>query len=77
MALYASRPQQALYFLPLPQGQGSLRPTFGRSVFTEGSMMRGPLGGAGGSPELVRVAVASPPSEPPEVVSLSLPALLC
>ena len=23
------RPQQCLYFLPLPQGQGSLRPTFG------------------------------------------------
>ena len=23
------RPQQFLYFLPLPQGQGSLRPTFG------------------------------------------------
>src|SRR5947207_8702726 len=26
---YATRPQQFLYFLPLPQGQGSLRPTFG------------------------------------------------
>ena len=25
---YASRPQQFLYFLPLPQGQGSLRPIF-------------------------------------------------
>jgi hypothetical protein len=23
------RPQQCLYFLPLPQGQASLRPTFG------------------------------------------------
>ena len=23
------RPQHCLYFLPLPQGQGSLRPTFG------------------------------------------------
>ena len=26
---YATRPQQFLYFLPLPQGQGSLRPTLG------------------------------------------------
>jgi hypothetical protein len=26
---YATRPQQFLYFFPLPQGQGSLRPTFG------------------------------------------------
>ncbi len=24
-----SQPQHFLYFLPLPQGQGSLRPTFG------------------------------------------------
>src|SRR5256885_16903002 len=28
-ANYATRPQQFLYFFPLPQGQGSLRPTFG------------------------------------------------
>src|SRR5437588_12165070 len=27
--LHATRPQQFLYFLPLPQGHGSLRPTFG------------------------------------------------
>src|SRR6266513_4002629 len=26
---YATRPQQFLYFFPLPQGHGSLRPTFG------------------------------------------------
>src|SRR2546430_9352659 len=26
---YAMRPQQFLYFLPLPQGHGSLRPTLG------------------------------------------------
>src|SRR5262249_53690719 len=26
---YAVRPQQFLYFFPLPQGHGSLRPTFG------------------------------------------------
>src|ERR1700690_2465052 len=26
---HAYRPQQCLYFLPLPQGQGSLRPTLG------------------------------------------------
>jgi hypothetical protein len=26
---YATRPQQFLYFLPLPHGHGSLRPTFG------------------------------------------------
>src|SRR4026208_605215 len=26
---YAVRPQQFLYFFPLPHGQGSLRPTFG------------------------------------------------
>lgn len=25
---YSLRPWQCLYFLPLPQGQGSLRPTF-------------------------------------------------
>src|SRR5438270_13734811 len=30
-ANYATRPQQFLYFFPLPQGQGSLRPTFGNS----------------------------------------------
>src|SRR5213075_3349998 len=29
LAIYATRPQQFLYFLPLPQGHGSLRPTFG------------------------------------------------
>ena len=28
-AFYASFPWQFLYFLPLPQGQGSFRPTFG------------------------------------------------
>src|SRR6266568_7589634 len=28
---YATRPQQFLYFFPLPHGQGSLRPTFGNS----------------------------------------------
>jgi hypothetical protein len=27
------RPQQFLYFLPLPQGHGSLRPTFGPTRF--------------------------------------------
>src|SRR5262249_6895685 len=27
--LYATRPQQFLYFFPLPQGHGSLRPTLG------------------------------------------------
>ena len=26
---YAEAPQHFLYFLPLPQGQGSLRPTLG------------------------------------------------
>ena len=26
---YAAAPQHCLYFLPLPHGQGSLRPTFG------------------------------------------------
>ena len=31
------RPQQFLYFLPLPQGQGSLRPTFGISRRTGAS----------------------------------------
>ena len=31
-AHYAVRPQQFLNFLPLPQGQGSLRPTFGISA---------------------------------------------
>src|SRR5438477_8365525 len=29
LAIYATRPQQFLYFFPLPQGHGSLRPTFG------------------------------------------------
>src|SRR5438874_11232633 len=29
MYCYAVRPQQFLYFFPLPQGHGSLRPTFG------------------------------------------------
>ncbi len=28
---YAAAPQHFLYFLPLPQGQGSLRPIFGVS----------------------------------------------
>src|SRR6266542_2592912 len=28
-AVYATRPQQFLYFFPLPHGHGSLRPTFG------------------------------------------------
>src|SRR4029077_9862001 len=31
---YATRPQQFLYFLPLPHGHGSLRPTFGSSRLT-------------------------------------------
>src|ERR671931_959271 len=37
---YATRPQQFLYFFPLPHGHGSLRPTFGssrRTVFTTSS----------------------------------------
>src|SRR5205809_4795289 len=29
--IYAVRPQQFLYFFPLPHGHGSLRPTFGSS----------------------------------------------
>ena len=29
--VHAATPQHFLYFLPLPQGQGSLRPTFGAS----------------------------------------------
>src|SRR5207247_2405718 len=29
MNLYATLPQQFLYFFPLPHGHGSLRPTFG------------------------------------------------
>src|SRR5437763_3356737 len=38
--IYAIRPQQFLYFFPLPHGHGSLRPTFGssrRTVFTMSS----------------------------------------
>ena len=30
---YSFLPQQFLYFLPLPQGQGSLRPTFLATFF--------------------------------------------
>jgi hypothetical protein len=37
------RPQQDLYFFPLPQGQVSLRPTFGSSRFKGSSIF-----GAGG-----------------------------
>ena len=33
-ATYAATPQHFLYFLPLPHGQGSLRPTLGPSRFT-------------------------------------------
>jgi hypothetical protein len=33
---YAVRPQQFLYFLPLPHGQGSFRPTLGLSLRTAG-----------------------------------------
>jgi len=33
MPSYLFLPQQFLYFLPLPQGQGSLRPTW--TVFTK------------------------------------------
>src|ERR1700751_1040534 len=33
---HAVRPQQFLYFLALPQGQGSFRPTLGLSLRTEG-----------------------------------------
>jgi hypothetical protein len=34
--VYAVRPQQFLYFLPLPHGQGSFRPTLGLTLRTEG-----------------------------------------
>src|SRR5881392_3455289 len=37
LAIYATRPQQFLYFFPLPQGHGSLRPTFGISRRTGAS----------------------------------------
>ena len=33
---YASFPWQFLYFLPLPQGQGSLRPTLGPTLIGSG-----------------------------------------
>jgi hypothetical protein len=39
---YAMRPQQFLYFFPLPQGHGSLRPTFGTERRTGRSIETSP-----------------------------------
>ena len=42
LKVYCPLPQQFLYFFPLPQGQGSLRPTFGdlrRNVSTLWSLL--------------------------------------
>src|ERR1051325_9877427 len=41
-ANYAVRPQQFLYFFPLPQGHGSFRPTFGIERRTGRSMETSP-----------------------------------
>src|SRR5205814_6644833 len=39
--IHAIRPQQFLYFFPLPHGHGSLRPTFGNSRRNDGNSICG------------------------------------
>ena len=64
-------PQQCLYFLPLPHGHGSLRPTFGpvRTGFAfstaAAASLTTSLGFEAGPPEL---AVVVPPPAPPKAL---------
>src|SRR5436190_24364625 len=59
-ANYATRPQQFLYFLPLPHGQGSLRPTLGPPRRTGRSMAYSPFSGSDVRVALAGVAVRTP-----------------
>src|SRR3982751_3991012 len=81
-ANYATLPQQFLYFLPLPQGQGSLRPTLGPPRRTGRSMAYSPFSGSSAPVAVGEAAVRTPagrlappveaPSEPtPGAVSLN------
>src|SRR5436305_7661058 len=54
--IYAIRPQQFLYFFPLPHGHGSLRPTFGSSRRTGLIAASSPPTRGGGDAWLPRVA---------------------
>src|SRR5256885_11212908 len=56
-ANYATRPQQFLYFFPLPQGQGSLRPTFGPPRRTGRSIAYSPFSGSSARVAVVGVFV--------------------
>src|SRR3990170_1151931 len=61
-ACYAA-PWHFLYFLPLPQGQGSLRPTFGSSRLTCRMTSSPPVRAGRGVPCLTRGG-ALPPTAP-------------
>src|ERR1700682_452070 len=53
---YATRPQQFLYFFPLPQGHGSLRPTFGMLRRTGRSSVISPAPSPSPSPATAAIA---------------------
>src|SRR4029077_5639323 len=59
-ANYATRPQQFLYFFPLPQGQGSLRPTFGPPRRTGRSIAYSPFSGSSARGDVVGGFVRTP-----------------
>src|SRR6266403_4903815 len=53
---YATRPQQFLYFFPLPHGHGSLRPTFGIERRTGKSIDTSPAPSPSPSPIIPAIA---------------------
>src|SRR3954463_12001129 len=58
-------PWHFLYFLPLPHGHGSLRPTFGSSRFTWRVTSSPPVRAGIGGPFLAGAGAAAPPPSAP------------